>query len=183
MTITTQGVLPATQLINDELPPWLTEWAAFAANVRFGDLPGTVVERCRLVWLDSLAAIIAGKAEPEMRAAAAHLARSFGGGSPALAAFAGGTAGTMLEIDEGNQYARGHPAIHVAPAVLAVARRQPVSGKDAILAMALGYEIGARIGIASKLRVTCIRMARGASSARPSPSRSSTGPAPTRSHR
>ncbi len=38
------------------------------------------------------------------------------------------------------------------PAVLAAKRK--VSGRDAILATALGYEIGARIGIASKLRVT-----------------------------
>ena len=29
-----------------------------------------------------------------------------------------GTAGTMLELDEGNQYARGHPGIHVVPAAL-----------------------------------------------------------------
>ncbi len=155
MTITTQGVLPATLLINDETPAWLERWSNFAAHVRFGDLPDAVVDRARLVWLDSLGAIIAGAAEPEMRAAAGRLARSFGSqNSPLLTAFAGGTAGTMLEIDEGNQYARGHPGIHVAPAILAVARRQIVSGQEAIRALALGYEIGARIGIASKLRVT-----------------------------
>jgi hypothetical protein len=37
---------------------------------------------------------------------------------------------------------------------MAVAKGRAVSGSDAILALALGYEIGARIGIASKLRVT-----------------------------
>ncbi len=154
MTITTQGVLPATLLINNETPAWLERWSAFAANARFGDLPEAVVDRARLVWLDCLGAIIAGAAEPEMRAAAGRLAGSFGSeNSPLLAAFVGGTAGTMLEIDEGNQYARGHPGIHVAPAILAVARRRAVSGQDAILALALGYEIGARIGIASKLKV------------------------------
>jgi 2-methylcitrate dehydratase PrpD len=155
MTITTQGVFPATLLVNSETPAWLERWSSFAANVRFGDLPDVVVDRARLVWLDCLGAIVAGAAEPEMRAAAGRLADSFGSArSPMLTAFAGGTAGTMLEIDEGNQYARGHPAIHVAPAIMAVARRQPVSGREALLALVLGYEIGARIGIASKLRVT-----------------------------
>ncbi len=155
MTITTQGVLPATLLINSETPAWLERWSTFAAGIRFGDLPEAVVERARLVWLDCLGAIIAGAAEPEMQAAAGRLAGSFGSKeSPLLAAFMDGTAGTMLEIDEGNQYARGHPGIHVAPAILAMARRRTVSGKDAIRALVLGYEIGARIGIASKLRVT-----------------------------
>ena len=40
-----------------------------AASCRFGDLPPAVVERSRLVWLDCLGAIVAGAAEPEMRAA------------------------------------------------------------------------------------------------------------------
>ena len=60
----------------------------------------------------------------------------------------------MLEIDEGNQFARGHPGIHVVPAVLAAAEELGSSGADVLLAIALGYEIGSRIGIASKLRVT-----------------------------
>ena len=154
MTITTQGVLPATALIGGDPPAWLRTWAEFASGLMFEDLPAPVVERARLVWLDCLGAIVAGSAEPEVRKATAHLESSFGGsGSPLLAAFLGGTAGTMLEIDEGNQFARGHPAIHVAPAILAAARRREVHGRDAILALALGYEIGSRIGIASKLKV------------------------------
>ena len=40
------------------------------------------------------------------------------------------------------------------PAVLAAAQTKKVSGQQAIIAVALGYEIGARIGMASKLRVT-----------------------------
>jgi len=60
----------------------------------------------------------------------------------------------MLEIDEGNQFARGHPGIHVVPAVLAAAEELGSRGSDVLLAIALGYEIGSRIGIASKLRVT-----------------------------
>lgn len=74
--------------------------------------------------------------------------------NPLLASLLNGTAGTMLELDEGNQYARGHPSIHVVPAALATGERLAASGPDLLLAIALGYEIGSRIGIASKLRVT-----------------------------
>jgi 2-methylcitrate dehydratase PrpD len=157
MAIVTPGVVPASILVNHRQPAWLRQWATFARVTRFNDLPPAVVERSRLVLLDSLGAIIAGNAEPEMAAANRRLAktaRARKGASPLLVAFAGGTAGTMLEIDEGNQYARGHPGIHVVPAIMAVAKGRAVSGSDAILALALGYEIGARIGIASKLRVT-----------------------------
>jgi 2-methylcitrate dehydratase PrpD len=156
MAIVTAGVVPASILVTGKRPIWLKHWARFARNTRFDDLPETVVSRARLVMLDSLGAIIAGAAEPEMRAAMRRLAKTAKArrqGSPLLSAFAGGTAGTMLEIDEGNQYARGHPGIHVVPAVLAVSETRKVTGRDAILALTLGYEIGARIGIASKLRV------------------------------
>jgi 2-methylcitrate dehydratase PrpD len=157
MAIVTPGVLPATQLIESGVPEWLDAWAGFSAKLQFSDLPREVVDRTRLVLLDCLGAIIAGRSEPEVGGARRALPALFGGGeeqSPLLQAFIGGTAGTMLEIDEGNQYARGHPGIHVVPAVLGLALRKAISGQDAIAAIALGYEIGARIGIASKLRVT-----------------------------
>lgn len=157
MAIVTQGVVPASILVTGKRPAWLRQWAGFTRKTRFGDLPEEVVARSRLVILDCMGAIIAGRAEPEVAAASMKLAktaRARRGGSPLLQAFMDGTSGTMLEIDEGNQYARGHPGIHVVPAVLAAARNRKISGREAILATALGYEIGARIGIASKLRVT-----------------------------
>ena len=67
----------------------------------------------------------------------------------AVHAFLDGTAGTMLEIDEGNQYARGHPGIHVVPALMAATRLRDASGAAFLRALVLGYEIGARIGMAS----------------------------------
>jgi 2-methylcitrate dehydratase PrpD len=42
----------------------------------------------------------------------------------------------------------------VVPAVLAVAEQLGSSGAEVLAAIALGYEIGSRVGIASKLRVT-----------------------------
>jgi 2-methylcitrate dehydratase PrpD len=73
---------------------------------------------------------------------------------PGSAALFNGTAGTMLELDEGNQYCRGHPAIHVVPALLAAGQAMRATGPNLLRGLVLGYEIGARVGIASKLRVT-----------------------------
>jgi 2-methylcitrate dehydratase PrpD len=147
-------------------PQWLDRWADFAATITADQLPRDVMARTKQVLLDCIGAIAAGAQEPEMQRLIARLCRASAAdavvpvisagrpASPGIAAFLNGTAGTMLEIDEGNQFARGHPGIHVVPAVLAAAEELGSSGADALLAIALGYEIGSRIGIASKLRVT-----------------------------
>jgi 2-methylcitrate dehydratase PrpD len=158
-------VAPAAEV--DPAPPaWLAELARFVADSRPRDLPRTVVERTALVLADSLGAIAAGAQEPEMTALTDRLIRLAGRPeghpvigarrrAPALtAALLNGTAGTMLELDEGNQFCRGHPGIHVVPAALIAAERTGASGAELALAIALGYEVGARVGIASKLRVT-----------------------------
>lgn len=164
MNIVTPGVLPASVLLRQGRPDWLEQWSRFAAECRPADLPREARERAKLVLLDSIGVIASGMQEPELKALLPRLAETQAGAVPAIggglslapgaAAFANGTAGTMLELDEGNQYARGHPGIHVVPAVLAAAQGRPAAGERLLAALALGYEIGARIGIASKLRVT-----------------------------
>lgn len=149
------------------VPAWLEQWSNFAAGLTFTSLPRDAVHRSKQVLFDSIAAIAAGAQEREVQALSSRLLAIGGSGGEtaaaigqhgklpvATAAFVNGTAGTMLELDEGNQYARGHPAVHVVPAVLATAARGRHSGRELLLAIALGYELGARIGIASKLRVT-----------------------------
>ena len=128
-------------------------------------LPRDVAARTKQGLFDCIGAIAAGAQEPEMQRLTARLCRGSGNDTvpvigtcrrarAGIAAFLNGTAGTMLEIDEGNQFARGHPGIHVVPAVLAAAEELGSSGSDVLLAIVLGYEIGSRVGIASKLRVT-----------------------------
>lgn len=139
---------------------WLGDLSDWAAGLRFEDLPASVVDQARLVISDTLAAIAGGAAEPEMRALTARLAdagpaSAIGAGrrmAPGTAAFLNGTAGTVLEADEGNRFARGHPAIHCVPAALAASEASARGGRELILAVVLGYEIGARLGIATALR-------------------------------
>jgi 2-methylcitrate dehydratase PrpD len=143
---------------------WLDRWCDFAAGLTYSDLPDAVTERTPQVLFDSIGAIAAGAQEAETRALTDRLAALGGTGgplapvvgahrrlAPGTAAFLNGTAGTMLELDEGNQFARGHPGIHVVPAALAAAEMTEATGEELITAIARGYEIGARIGIACKI--------------------------------
>ena len=161
MAMVTAGVEPASSLLAAPPSAWLAEWASFAARMRYSDIPAAVTAHARLVLLDCIGAIAAGAQEAEVQSLATRMIAREGGGDapviglamaarPGTAAFLNGTAGTMLELDEGNQYARGHPAIHVVPALLAAPR---ADGAALLTALCLGYEIGARVGIASKLNV------------------------------
>jgi 2-methylcitrate dehydratase PrpD len=147
-------------------PQWLDRWAGFATGLTIDQVSPHVLARTKQVLFDCIGAIAAGAQESEVQRLTERLCRRSGGdaGVPVIggrrraasgtAAFLNGTAGTMLEIDEGNQFARGHPGIHVVPAVLAAAEELGSSGAEVLIALVLGYEIGSRIGIASKLRVT-----------------------------
>lgn len=141
---------------------WLDTLAAFVADFRLESLKPATVEQTSYVMLDTIGAIAGGAAEPEMQALTAKLAVSPAGEASvigtdkkavsAAAAFLNGTAGTFLEMDEGNRFAKGHPSIHALPAVWALAEIKGLSGKAVVEALILGYEIGARIGIAAALR-------------------------------
>jgi 2-methylcitrate dehydratase PrpD len=139
----------------------------FAVGLRFEDLPSNVIERAKQVVADTMAVISAGAREAEVRTLTQRLLedeQKEGGSSTLLgsgrktdaltAALINGTAGTFLELDEGNQFGRGHPAIHVLPAILALAEARELSGPDLITALVVGYEIGTRIGIAAKIRMS-----------------------------
>lgn len=133
--------------------------ARFAAETPTSDLPPEVNARTALILADCIGAIVGGAAEPDVAA----LASSQTGSGPALligttetrapgaAALLNGTAGTTLEMDEGNQFCKGHPGIHTVPAALSTAQAQ-TSGADLLAAVAIGYEVGARVGIATQLR-------------------------------
>ena len=134
----------------------------FITQTRFEDLPKAVVDRTKLIIADSIGAIVGGAAEPEIRALASRIAQGatqqstvIGMGlktDVAQAALLNGSAGTFLEMDEGNQFCKGHPGMHTIPAACAWAQANSVSGSEFIAAVAIGYDIAARVGIASNLR-------------------------------
>jgi len=144
---------------------YLEQLTTFICSCKFEDFPSEVVERAREVVADTLAVIGAGAQEEEVKKMTARMVPHGGREvatvigttrrtEPAKAALINGTAGTFLELDEGNQFGRGHPGIHVIPAALAVSEEKSFSGRNFLTALVLGYEIGTRIGIACKLRMS-----------------------------
>ena len=144
---------------------YLEQLTTFICSCKFEDFPSEVVERAREVVADTLAVIGAGAQEEEVKNLTARIVPPDGKEvatvigttrrtEPAKAALINGTAGTFLELDEGNQFGRGHPGIHVIPAALAVSEEKSFSGRNFLTALVLGYEIGTRIGIACKLRMS-----------------------------
>lgn len=112
-----------------------------------------------LVLADTLGAIAAGMATPEVaRMAARHggagvpLLGAATTATPPMAAFLTGLAGTALELDEGNYPAGGHPAIHALAAALAEAGASNPTGARLLDAFIAGYEAGARVGAGTALR-------------------------------
>lgn len=63
-----------------------------------------------------------------------------------------GTSIVCNELDEGNQYAKGHSAAHVFGPAYVAAIENDVSGRELIRAFAIGYEAGARLGYASGMK-------------------------------
>lgn len=125
--------------------------------------PDEVRAKAALTLADTIGAMAGGAAETEIGQLAKRLCGDKSGGAalvigpgeradPGTAAMLNGTAGTALEMDEGHQFCKGHPAIHVIPAVLAAAAGKRLPGRDILAAIAVGYEAAARVGIATALR-------------------------------
>src|SRR6188474_3236706 len=109
---------------------YLRTLAAFVCRTHLADIPPHVVQRARWIVADCFPVIAAGMQAVEMKAfAERRLARAATGrawvvgtgrrASALDAALLNGTAGTWLELDEGNTYAKGHPGIQLIPAALA----------------------------------------------------------------
>jgi 2-methylcitrate dehydratase PrpD len=146
-------------------PAYLAETCRFVCNTRFEDLPPALVERCKRLIADCFAVITAGNQTNELR----DLASSYLKGAPAGnawiigtshcaaardAAFLNGIASTWHDFDEGSTIAYSHPGSQAIPAAIAIAQELGVSGRDLLLAVVMGYEVSARVGMAAKMRVS-----------------------------
>ena len=149
---------------NTAPPAYLVELARFACDTRYRDVPADALARCKTVLADYIAVAAAGMQSREMQALVAAYVSATPRGNSALigahrsaaAADAGllnGTAATWHDFDEGNTAAHGHPGTYVMPAALAVAQELGASGQDLMLAAIVGYEVCARVGAASRMRV------------------------------
>ncbi|MGE4437379.1 MmgE/PrpD family protein [Achromobacter sp.] len=144
-------------MTSDISPPSAT-LAAFAANLRFEDIPAPVLRRAEDLLLDCLASILAGAASRPVLAIdryAALMGPADGPSeilinrrrtSPVFAAMVNAAAAHVVEQDDVHNGSVFHPAAVVFPPVLAVAQALGRCGRDALVAAVAGYEVGIRVG-------------------------------------
>lgn len=132
--------------------------AEYAATLRYEDLPDEVVEQAKGATLNILAVALGGY---KTRIGALHikLAKETAGGKPdstiigdgtriacPFAAYVNGNLAFALDYEDVVLYTI-HAGPIVIPAALAVGEKNSGSGKDFLVAVVLGYEIGTRIGL------------------------------------
>lgn len=138
--------------------------AAWASSLRYDDLPPEVVARTKVLLLDTLAVGWAGSGAEgidrlhELVRAQGGTAESsvwsFGGCVPATqAAFVNGAMAAALDYDSVHDVAGAHSDIVVIPAVLALAERGRLSGREFIAAYAAGSEVQVRLTLALQPRL------------------------------
>jgi 2-methylcitrate dehydratase PrpD len=126
--------------------------AEFVAAAVASPLPERCREAITLGFTDCVGVALAGSAEPASRIAAslipassaADCAHEFSSGRPlaaADAALVNGTAAHALDYDDVSLGA--HPSAVLVPAILAAGSLRDVSGRKAMLAYAIGYEVWA----------------------------------------
>jgi 2-methylcitrate dehydratase PrpD len=124
-------------------------------------LPAEVDAKARLLLLDTLGCLIAGLQHDDVQRFGRSLSLSFPGklmwpssnialGAAGLGAL-GATAACWDEACEGNAAAHGRPGLPVVPALLALSAERDASLGDVLLALAAGYEVGARAGEAWRI--------------------------------
>jgi 2-methylcitrate dehydratase PrpD len=128
-----------------------------AAATHWPSLPAAAQAQAADLVLDTLAIIAAAAPHPGHKALAHSLAMDSGpataiGTSLRLAvpsaALLNGAATTVLQWQDGHRLARGHPASHLVPALLALAEPMAAPADAVMAAFVAGYEVGTRIGMA-----------------------------------
>ena len=133
----------------------LAEWAS---TLTLAAIPPDVVAHLKICLLDSIGCGLFGAMQRWGKIAADTAIALSGGGrsslfarsetaSPADAALANGTAIHGFELDDAHVSSSLHPGAVALPASLAIAEARTSSGEQFLTALAIGYEIGLRVGI------------------------------------
>ena len=137
--------------------------AAFAAKLKFEDIPREAVERIKYCALDSIGCCLFGVTLPWTKHVQAMVqeegakaaASIFGGGGKTTVAHAvlvNGTAGHAFELDDMHKESIVHPGSLATPVALAFAEAAGgAPGRDVITGMVAGYEVGTRVGNAATM--------------------------------
>lgn len=139
--------------------PYTRGLAAFVAGLRYEQIPPAVIERVKLLILDSLGCALYGAGLPWSRILADTLARVdrtaecrvWGTGrrlSAPHAALVNGTLVQGFELDDVHRQGVLHVGAVTLPALVAVSEIVPaMDGRRFLTAAVAGYEVGPRVGL------------------------------------
>jgi 2-methylcitrate dehydratase PrpD len=134
--------------------------ARFFCGFRYEDIPDTLIYQVKTFFLDWLASVFAGSAQPPTLSMLS-LAKDMEGSQEAtiiptntkhlslVAALVNGASSHVREMDDLHRQSIFHPAASILPAVFAAGEKGHSSGRDLILGILTGYEIGIRAALAA----------------------------------
>ncbi len=132
--------------------------AAFAANLRWDDVPAAVQRKAEDLWVDWFGSVLAGQNARSVQTITRFaLSQGLTAGdcevigqstttSPMMAALANAAASHVAEQDDVHNGSVFHPAAVVFPPAVAVAQQIGASGAQLMAACVAGYEVGIRVG-------------------------------------
>ena len=138
--------------------PLAGQVASWVCEVQYDDLPSDVIESTKLRILDVIGLALAGAETQFGRSTITGAktmspvgpSRIFGTGDAVAAptaAFANAALSQALEYDDTHNESIVHMSSPSVAAALALAETRPVTGKDAILSIAISNEIACRVGV------------------------------------
>jgi 2-methylcitrate dehydratase PrpD len=151
------GEIVRTRMLQN---PGVTErLARFVVDTRWGDLPPEVTHQAKRSLVNFFAVALTGCRNQTVEIALASLAAFSGGKQATLvgrreridalsAAFLNAAGANVLDFCDTHTRTAIHPTAPLAPALLALAELERVSGRDLLLAFVLGQEVECRIGLA-----------------------------------
>jgi 2-methylcitrate dehydratase PrpD len=140
------------------ISPVMQDVASYIARATRKPLPKPVLEKTKHHVLDTLAAMVSGSRLPPGKAAISYI-KTRGGTAEACvigsrivtsaenAALANGMLGHADETDDSHAASLCHPGCAIVPAALAMSEKDRRDGMSFLRAVALGYDIGARLNL------------------------------------
>lgn len=138
-----------------------TSFCAHVKALQYDDLPPAVIESLKLFLMDTFGVIAAARDAAGIKALASRIGGwekngiateliEFQGVSPPSAAMINAAAAHAVDFDDQHDPARVHSYCVMLPVLLATAQGvgKPVTGRDFLLALAVGTELHARFGLA-----------------------------------
>lgn len=137
------------------------EFAKFAAETNYKDIPPEIITAAKERLLDTIGAMLAGRAGWAYGDALLDAVRDLGSGHHAVigprrekcfpaarAAMLNATFAHAIELDDGHKFAGVHAGAVVVPTALAMGQELGASGEEVLAAIVLGYEAVYRIAVA-----------------------------------